>query len=168
MEFDSLVTEGAEAPTEGWDFSWFEGRATEQRPPWGYAVLLSQCLTESWPPNAALAISRLGVLRTGVVRAADGEALPFADESFDLVSSRHPVVVLWGEIARVLREGSTFVSQMVGAGSNRELYEYFMGPQEQDASRSLHLPFEALLHRNAKIACWLQRISPSINCIGQW
>lgn len=27
-------------PTEGWDFSWFEGRATEERPPWGYARML--------------------------------------------------------------------------------------------------------------------------------
>ncbi|GAB3807457.1 class I SAM-dependent methyltransferase [Humibacter antri] len=24
-------------PTEGWDFSWFDGRATEERPSWGYA-----------------------------------------------------------------------------------------------------------------------------------
>ncbi|MFC8870893.1 methyltransferase domain-containing protein [Streptomyces sp. NPDC057148] len=35
--FDDLVAEGAAVPTEGWDFSWFEGRATEARPSWGYA-----------------------------------------------------------------------------------------------------------------------------------
>ncbi|GAA2446013.1 class I SAM-dependent methyltransferase [Streptomyces glaucus] len=35
--FEDLVTEGASVPTEGWDFSWFEGRATEARPSWGYA-----------------------------------------------------------------------------------------------------------------------------------
>lgn len=35
--FDALVAEGEAAPTEGWDFSWFEGRATEERPSWGYA-----------------------------------------------------------------------------------------------------------------------------------
>ncbi|MGV9290096.1 class I SAM-dependent methyltransferase [Streptomyces sp. NPDC003719] len=35
--FDELVAEGAAVPTEGWDFSWFEGRATEERPSWGYA-----------------------------------------------------------------------------------------------------------------------------------
>ncbi|MFE5398012.1 class I SAM-dependent methyltransferase [Streptomyces sp. NPDC056568] len=39
--FDELVTEGALVPTEGWDFSWFEGRATEARPSWGYARSLS-------------------------------------------------------------------------------------------------------------------------------
>jgi SAM-dependent methyltransferase len=39
-DFDELVAEGAAVPTEGWDFSWFEGRATEERPPWAYAKLL--------------------------------------------------------------------------------------------------------------------------------
>src|SRR6516165_3050397 len=31
--FETLVAEGAAVPVEGWDFSWFEGRATEERPP---------------------------------------------------------------------------------------------------------------------------------------
>jgi SAM-dependent methyltransferase len=38
--FDVLVAEGAGIPVAGWDFSWFDGRATEERPPWGYAGLL--------------------------------------------------------------------------------------------------------------------------------
>jgi SAM-dependent methyltransferase len=38
--FDALIAEGAAVPVEGWDFSWFDGRATEERPPWGYARLL--------------------------------------------------------------------------------------------------------------------------------
>jgi hypothetical protein len=38
--FEELVADGAAAPVEGWDFSWFEGRATEERPPWGYAGLM--------------------------------------------------------------------------------------------------------------------------------
>jgi SAM-dependent methyltransferase len=38
--FDALVAEGSAVPVEGWDFSWFDGRATEERPPWGYARLL--------------------------------------------------------------------------------------------------------------------------------
>ena len=29
------MAEAAAAPVEGWDFSWFEGHATEERPPWG-------------------------------------------------------------------------------------------------------------------------------------
>jgi hypothetical protein len=39
--FDDLVAEGDSVPTAGWDFSWFEGRASEQRPSWGYATLLA-------------------------------------------------------------------------------------------------------------------------------
>nr|WP_188959674.1 methyltransferase domain-containing protein [Modestobacter marinus] len=42
--FEELVAEGEAVPTEGWDFSWFSGRATEERPPWGYAGLLADRL----------------------------------------------------------------------------------------------------------------------------
>ena len=38
--FEELLAEGESVPVEGWDFSWFQGRATEERPPWGYAHLL--------------------------------------------------------------------------------------------------------------------------------
>lgn len=169
MDFDGLIAEGADAPVEGWDFSWFEGRATEERPSWGYAVLLSERLahsrsaldiqtgaaevfgwaierasrkpeltiaTESWPPNAALAHRRLGAIGGSIVRAPDDEPLPFAGDSFDLVSTRHPVELVWEEISRVLGEGGTFIGQMIGVGSNRELYEYLMGPQEPNDSRA--------------------------------
>jgi SAM-dependent methyltransferase len=40
--FDDLLAEGSAEPVEGWDFSWFEGRATEERPPWGYARMLAE------------------------------------------------------------------------------------------------------------------------------
>jgi SAM-dependent methyltransferase len=42
--FEDLLAEGAAVPVEGWDFSWFAGRATEQRPPWGYSGLLRRRL----------------------------------------------------------------------------------------------------------------------------
>ena len=45
--FASLIAEGAAVPTEGWDFSWFEGRATEERPSWGYAVSLADRLAHA-------------------------------------------------------------------------------------------------------------------------
>lgn len=35
--FDDLLAEAAAAPVDGWGFSWLEGRATEERPSWGYA-----------------------------------------------------------------------------------------------------------------------------------
>ena len=68
---------------------------------------------------------------------ADDEAdLPFRGGSFDLVVSRHPTVAIWDEIARVLRPGGTYFSQQVGAGSNRELTDFMMGPQPVDPGRS--------------------------------
>jgi SAM-dependent methyltransferase len=160
--FAELVADGAAEPVEGWDFSWFEGRATEERPAWGYSGLLTERLggtravldiqtgggevlagalracasvpgtiaaTESWPPNAQLARRALAPFRGAVVRADDAGGLPFATGTFDLVVSRHPVVAVWPEIARVLAPGGVYLSQHVGAGSNRELTDFMMGPQ---------------------------------------
>jgi SAM-dependent methyltransferase len=50
--FEDLLAEGESVPVAGWDFSWFAGReagsqhprATEGRPPWGYARLLGRRL----------------------------------------------------------------------------------------------------------------------------
>lgn len=42
--FDELIAEAEAADVDGWDFSWLEGRATEERPP-GYARLLGERLT---------------------------------------------------------------------------------------------------------------------------
>ena len=60
---------------------------------------------------------------------ADAPTLPFVDGVFELVVSRHPVVVLWNEIHRVLRPGGTYLSQQIGAGTNRELTEFMMGAE---------------------------------------
>jgi SAM-dependent methyltransferase len=154
--FEDLVAEGAAVPLEGWDFSWFDGRATEERPPWGYAAQIAARLaavesaldlqtgggevtasapvlppllaaTESWPPNAAVAQRNLP--DAFVVQAPDEGPLPFHDSMFDLVISRHPVVTPWAEIARVLKPGGTYFSQQIGAGTNRELTDFMMGPQ---------------------------------------
>ncbi|MDX3307975.1 class I SAM-dependent methyltransferase [Streptomyces sp. NPDC054884] len=62
--FEDLVAEGTAVPTEGWDFSWFEGRATEARPSWGYALSLAGRLAGA---HAALDVQTGG-----------GEALDFA------------------------------------------------------------------------------------------
>ncbi|MGM1063709.1 class I SAM-dependent methyltransferase [Saccharothrix sp. Mg75] len=158
MTFDDLVAEGESVPVEGWDFSWFEGRATEQRPSWGYARLLAArtaeagavldvqtgggevlatvprpprvlAATESWPPNLAVAQRNLAPLGGVVVSAPDDGPLPFADAAFDLVVSRHPVVTPWAEVARVLAPGGTYLSQQVGPGSVHELTDFIMGPQ---------------------------------------
>ena len=163
--FEDLVGEGTAVPLAGWDFSWFAGRATEERPPWGYSRLMAGRMaraaaaldiqtgggevlaqvthpppvlvaTESWPPNVEAARRNLRPLGARVVEADDEADLPFRSDVFDLVVSRHPTVAVWEEIARVLRPGGAYLSQQVGAGSNRELTDFMMGPQPVDPSRS--------------------------------
>jgi SAM-dependent methyltransferase len=166
---DALIAEGEAEPVEGWDFSWLEGRATEERPSWGYArMLISRvasassvldiqtgggevfaevlghtdglpCLlaaTESWPPNAERARRNLAPFGLSVAEVSDDGELPFPNGTFDLVVSRHPTLTVWDEIARVLRPGGSYFSQQVGAGTNRELTDFMMGPQPVSEGRS--------------------------------
>jgi SAM-dependent methyltransferase len=162
--FEDLIAEGASVPVEGWDFSWFVGRATEERPPWGYARLLGERMsaladvpgaaaldlqtgggevlasvpaappsviaTESWPPNVEVARRNLAKLGGRVVAMPDElDDLPFGDDTFDLVTSRHPVGIRWDEVARVLKPGGRYLSQDVGNHSVAELAEFMMGAQ---------------------------------------
>ncbi|MER5791057.1 methyltransferase domain-containing protein [Streptomyces sp. NPDC001980] len=170
--FEDLVAEGAAVPTEGWDFSWFEGRATEARPSWGYARAAGGRLarataaldiqtgggevfdfalgtaapdrpgllaaTEGWPPNVPKASALLGACGVVVVASPEDAPLPFADETFDLVLSRHPVRAHWAQIARVLRPGGTYFAQHVGPASVFELVEFFLGPQPEAVRGGRH------------------------------
>lgn len=175
--FEELIAEGEEADVTGWDFGWLEGRATEERPPWGYARLLGERLgrasasldiqtgggevlaespgfppvavaTESWPPNVARATALLHPRGVAVVADPDEPPLPFGDGAFDLVTSRHPATIWWEEIARVLRPGGTYFAQHVGPASAFELIEFFLGPQPA-ARRGRHPDDEAAAARAA-------------------
>lgn len=42
--FEDLVSEAESVSVDGWDFSWLDGRASEERPSWGYQRLLSRRL----------------------------------------------------------------------------------------------------------------------------
>ncbi len=177
--FEDLVDEAAAVDVSGWDFGWLDGRATEERPPWGYARLLASrpatvssaldvdtgggeiiaevphlparmVVTEAWAPNVERARALLGPRAVEVVPVKPGEPLPFADRSFELVSSRHPVAPDWPELARVLVDGGTYFAQHVGPDSASELIEYFVGPlpkgphvrdpeRESDAARGAGL-----------------------------
>ena len=156
--FEDLVAEASSVCVEGWDFSWLDGRATEERPSWGYQRQMSRRLagvsaavdlqtgggevlagadkfpptmaaTEPWPPNRARATRRLHPRGVVVVATTDEPVLPFADEAFDLVTSRHPITLWWTEIARVLRPGGTYFAQHVGPATMLELIEFFLGPR---------------------------------------
>jgi SAM-dependent methyltransferase len=157
--FEELIAEAGAADVTGWDFSWLDGRATEERPPWGYQKLMGERIgraaltldiqtgggevlagvpqragkamiaTESWPPNIKRAQENLRAKGVIVVADEDRPPLPFADGTFDLVTSRHPVEAHWNEIARVLAPGGTYLSQQVGPDSGHEVYDFFLGPQ---------------------------------------
>jgi len=158
--FEELVAEAAGADVSGWGFGWLDGRATEERPPWGYAHLMAQrlsaataaldvdtgggevlaeapsfparmCATEGWPPNLRRARQLLSPRGVQVVLATPDRPLPFPDATFDLVTSRHPVAPNWAEIARVLTDGGTYLAQHVGPASAFELIECFLGPLPQ-------------------------------------
>jgi SAM-dependent methyltransferase len=162
--FEDLVAEANSASVAGWDFSWLDGRATEERPSWGYQRLTRQryatvsaaldlhtgggevlagaapfpptmAALETWPPNLALATQRLHPLGVVVVATAAPSPLPFADAAFDLVTSRHPNTVDWAEVARVLRPGGSYLAQHVGPRTVGELTEYFIGPQPEAWAR---------------------------------
>lgn len=158
------MNEAQAASVEGWDFSWLEGRATEQRPSWGYQRLMSQRLaaataaldiqtgggevlagvaafpptmvaTEAWLPNVTRSTRLLHPRGAVVVVDPDEPPLPFDDEAFDVVTSRHPVTVWWEEISRVLQPGGTYVAQHVGPATAIELVEYFLGPQPKGCTQ---------------------------------
>ncbi len=141
----------------GWSFDWLDGRATEERPPWGYSRLLASRLaqagsaldidtgggeiiaevprlpprmvvTEGWRPNVEHARRLLSPRGVDVVPVGQGRPLPFPDAGFDLVSSRHPVSPDWPEIARVLGDDGTYLAQHVGPASAFALIEWFTGP----------------------------------------
>ncbi|NNG41060.1 methyltransferase domain-containing protein [Flexivirga sp. ID2601S] len=155
--FEQLVAEADAADVSGWSFDWLDGRATEERPPWGYAGLLADALagvesaldlqtgggevvgeapelprrmavTEGWPPNVEQARNLLGPRGVEVVDADQDAPLPFADASFAMVSARHPVWSNWAEISRVLVPGGRYLGQHVGPASGFDLIERFLGP----------------------------------------
>jgi SAM-dependent methyltransferase len=172
-DFDDLIAEGEAVPVAGWDFSWFDGRATEERTSWGYSQrlgpLYSQAqavldiqtgggevfadalaraevrpsliaATEGWEPNLELARRALVPFDGTVVQIETDAPLPFEDASFGVVSSRHPTFMPWREVARVLEpEGVTISQQVVPLATNRELYEFFLGPQDYEPEDGLEL-----------------------------
>ena len=83
--FEDLLAEGEAVPVEGWDFSWFAGRegesqhprATEGRPPWGYARLLGRRLAAlAGVPGAAALDLQTGGGEVLAAAASSGPAAP--------------------------------------------------------------------------------------------
>ena len=155
-ELGALVAAAVTAPLRGSDVAGLDGRVTEEPPDWGYTGLVAARMAAAaaalniqtgdggaleqirYPPpvlaattsdeaTIGLARHRLEPLGAVIELVGDDADLPYADHSFDLVTSRHPAVVRWAEIARVLSPGGTYLSQQTGAGSHRELTDFLGG-----------------------------------------
>ncbi len=104
--FEDLVAEGVAVPTEGWDFSWFEGRATEARPSWGTPAPPGTASPARRPPWTCrpgrevfdFALSRAAAQPPMLVAATEGWP-PNVAKATELLRSRGVVVVAAAEDA---------------------------------------------------------------------
>lgn len=83
--------------------------------------------TEGFAPNVPVARERLEPLGVEVAEVGDDDLLPFADDAFDLVVSRHESYDP-AEVRRVLRPGGVFVTQQVGGGDLAEVNQALGAP----------------------------------------
>lgn len=151
--------EESTAHIHGWDFSYIDGRYSEENDlPWDYRetilryrrsemkildidtgggeFLLSlnhpygnTSATEAYPPNVELCKQTLLPLGIDFRQGEATKKLPFADGSFDMVINRHGGFNA-EEIHRILKPGGLFITQQVGAENDRELVELLCGEVE--------------------------------------
>lgn len=159
-------------PFSGWDFSHLDGRMFEESPPWDYLARAAELMqraasvvdldtgggerflelrphwpakvvvTEEYPPNFALATTRLARLGVMVldVRITDDDPLPFGDGEFDLVLNRHSAFNA-AEVARVLAPGGVFLTQQVHGLWADDLHAAFdVAPQWPNATPEQYVP----------------------------
>ncbi|WP_181958431.1 class I SAM-dependent methyltransferase [Nonomuraea deserti] len=156
MKYDELVSEALTTPLEGWDFAALRGRMVEDPLPWDYKRLLLSHLphaaslldlgtgggeflselgrlplrtgaTEGYLPNLPIARRRLEPLGIEVAAVGEDDVLPFPDDSFTLVASRHESYDP-SEIRRVLTGDGLFITQQVGGRNLEEVNEALAAP----------------------------------------
>ncbi len=153
-------SEEAIAQIHGWDFSHIEGRCTEGIDlPWSYEAVVRSYLrpehrildidtgggefllslhhpyentaaTEGYPPNCALCRETLTPLGIDYHDADDYAALPFPDESFDVILNRHGSYQP-EELCRLLKPHGLFITQQVGEDNDRELVQLLLPGTEK-------------------------------------
>ncbi len=166
-EFEKLISEAQSQKFSGWNFSWLTDRLVQETLPWDYKQEVTKefpnvkslldlgtgggeflsslgklpmrtYATEGYPPNVAIARTRLKSLDVEVVRtfAEDNTrrpqvgALPFRTESLDMIIDRHESFVA-SEVYRVLKRGGIFLTQQAGSANYPELNEFLGAPKTE-------------------------------------
>ena len=149
---EAWLEEEQQAEIRGWDFSHIRDRYREEGDlPWDYRTVVGEHLreeaalldydtgggefllslrhpyektaaTEGYPPNVALCRERLLPLGIDFRACQDPGAIPFPDESFDIILNRHGSFEA-GELFRLLKKGGLFITQQVGGDNDRDLVE---------------------------------------------
>lgn len=144
------------AHIKGWDFSHISGRYREEDDlPWEFRDIIAKYLKdddrlldmetgggefllslkhnpaltsaiEGYEPN--IAVCRDNLLPLGIdFRPANGaDPLPFADESFAVITNRHGDYDV-AEVKRTLKQDGVFITQQVGAENDLELVQLLLG-----------------------------------------
>lgn len=152
----------------GWDFSHLNERFTEETDlPWNYDEIVRSYLlpeyrlldidtgggeyllslkhpysktsaTEGYAPNVNLCKRILLPLGIDFKMADDYAALPFDNDSFDIVINRHGNYNI-DELYRILKPNGIFITEQVGENNDRELINLLLPEIGEPVSRGLYL-----------------------------
>lgn len=148
------------AHIHGWDFSHIHGRYEEENDlPWDYERIVRHHLknssnlmdydtgggefllslnhpysktaaTEGYPPNVKLCHDKLLPLGINFKECNNPAAIPFEDETFDIIINRHGDFNAQ-EIYRLLRSNGVFITEQVGSDNDRDLVEMVLPGTEK-------------------------------------
>lgn len=140
------------AHIHGWDFSHIHGRYEEEHDlPWDYEKIVRNYLesdsnlldydtgggefllslnhqvgqtsaTEGYSPNVELCRKKLLPLGIDFKECSNPSAIPYDDETFDIIINRHGDFDV-RELYRLLKKGGIFITEQVGGDNDRELVE---------------------------------------------
>ena len=140
------------AHIHGWDFSHIRGKYDVERDlPWNYEEIVRRHLsgekklldydtgggefllslhhpyintsaTEGYPPNIALCRDTLLPLGIDFKECSNPSAIPYTDDSFDLIINRHGAFDAF-ELHRLLKKNGLFITEQVGGDNDRDLVE---------------------------------------------
>ncbi|MGD9964557.1 MAG: class I SAM-dependent methyltransferase [Candidatus Izemoplasmatales bacterium] len=135
----------------GWDFSYLNGRVTEEPLNWDYKKIIMSYLkktdrlldmgtgggeflltlnhpfyltsvTEGYLPNLKLCKERLEPLGISVKHILNDKEIPYENQMFDIVINKHESYDL-DEVYRILKPSGYFITQQVGGLNNVDLSE---------------------------------------------